>query len=369
MGGDSGLGPERIGEAESVGGGDPREGADDPQEHAVDVVGRVWDAAATGGGWAGDPAEGGAWGGDPADGLAWAGGPAGGEAWHGPGVVAGGTGHGGPVGGLGSGPDGGPDGGWDDLPAPGDPDELPRLMARLGRLIARHGPGGVVAMARSDAERRELLAYAAGWQDAAAEFTPRVAAARRDGWLGRWRPLRVLNGPGDVIPFPVARQYAHPPQPRSPYDDDALDPYPDAGLGPEGAPGHDRDADRDGELPGHARESEPEPDRGAPLPAPGPDGTGGPGAYTDDPAHSGRDDDAGPAAGGGRQAATRSHEDNGQARAGSSGRGGQSGAGPRPSLPAKSRWSRSPTIPRLVPPQRFPGRDPGTGTPPPDPPA
>ncbi|MBY8878070.1 hypothetical protein [Actinacidiphila acidipaludis] len=277
-------------------------------------------------------------------------------------------------------------------------DELPRLMARLGQLIALHGPAGVVAMARTEAERRELNAYAAGWQDAAAEFTPRVAAARRDGWLGRWRPLRVLNGPGDVIPFPVARQYAHPaPHPSA---DDAVvngvngvngwDGGLDAGhdTGPEAdrdrgygagrdaaqergrAPGYDVPQDR-GHGPG--RETRPDPDPGAGQvdgtarrdvrPGTGGQRPSGPHAH-DDSAHGGRDEDE--PAHGEEPSATRSHgEVTGRPDSAGQQRAPQP---PRPSLPAKSRWSRAPTIPRLAPPQRPPGRGPD-GTPPPDGPA
>lgn len=254
----------------------------------------------------------------------------------------------------------------DDPGAPGagdDADELPRLLARLGQLIAVHGPAGVVAMARSDADRRELTAYAAGWQDAAAEFAPRVAAARRDGWLGRWRPLRVLNGPGDVIPFPVARQYARPPQPR-PAGDDLVGGW---DVSHDAADDADPDAVH---LPGHEGQSAP--DAG---PGPGSAGTaggagrrdvsprpGGPVARADEySAHGGRgEEEPGSSE---RPSPTRSHGEPRQQE-----RSTRQTQGPPPSFPTKSRRSRAPTIPRLSPPQRLPGRGPD-GTPPPDAPA
>ncbi|WP_328915508.1 MULTISPECIES: hypothetical protein [unclassified Streptomyces] len=82
---------------------------------------------------------------------------------------------------------------------------LPRLMARLGRLLERLGPENVVVMSQEEYERAKLATYAAGWQDAAEEYRPRIAAARWEGWLGRWRPLRVMEGPGEVIAFPAGR--------------------------------------------------------------------------------------------------------------------------------------------------------------------
>ncbi|WP_051951299.1 hypothetical protein [Actinacidiphila yeochonensis] len=85
------------------------------------------------------------------------------------------------------------------------PEGLPRLLARLGRLIERYGPEGVVVVSAEEHERAAVTAYAAGWQDAAAEYGPRIAAARWEGWLGRWRPLRVMEDPGEVIDFPADR--------------------------------------------------------------------------------------------------------------------------------------------------------------------
>ncbi|WP_162824221.1 hypothetical protein [Peterkaempfera bronchialis] len=95
----------------------------------------------------------------------------------------------------------------DPLP-PGE--ELPRLMARFGRLLEQYDPGDVVVMSREEYDRREAAAYAGGWQDAAEEHRQHIAAARWEGWLGRWRPLRVVGGPGDVIPFPAGRRLEEP---------------------------------------------------------------------------------------------------------------------------------------------------------------
>jgi hypothetical protein len=87
---------------------------------------------------------------------------------------------------------------------PGDAG-LPKLLARLGRLLERYGPEGVVVMSGAEYERAQSATYASGWQDAAEEYGPRIAAARWEGWLGRWRPLRVMEGPGEVIDFAARR--------------------------------------------------------------------------------------------------------------------------------------------------------------------
>jgi hypothetical protein len=83
---------------------------------------------------------------------------------------------------------------------------MAQLMARLGRLLERHGPDGVVVMSREEYEREQAATYAAGWQDAAEEYEPRIAAARWEGWLGRWRPLRAVEGSGEVVGFPRVRR-------------------------------------------------------------------------------------------------------------------------------------------------------------------
>jgi hypothetical protein len=75
------------------------------------------------------------------------------------------------------------------------------LLARLGRLLTRHGHEGVVVMSTEEFEQARCAAYAAGWQDAVEEYGPRIAAARWEGWLGRWRPLRVVDGSAEVVDF------------------------------------------------------------------------------------------------------------------------------------------------------------------------
>jgi len=155
----------------------------------------------------------------------------------------------------------------DDVLPTGDEEELPRLMARLGRLLEQHGPDGVIVMSREEYERRELAAYAGGWQDASEEYLQRVAAARWEGWLGRWRPLRAVDGPGEVIPFPI---------PRRPADAAAVDSvHPVGADGADDLPGTDEvEAHRAGsdvprESPGRRTDSELR--RGAapdPLPIP-----------------------------------------------------------------------------------------------------
>ena len=144
-------------------------------------------------------------------------------------------------------------------------DELPRLMALLGRLLDRHGPGGVVVVSREEYERRELTAYACGWQDAADEYLPRITAARWEGRLGPRRPLRLLDGPGDVLPFPTARQ--PPPGEGDPPAGSA------AGAGHDAsghnAPGHDTygaDGAVTGHLAGPSDGPAPGPAAGAPRP-------------------------------------------------------------------------------------------------------
>jgi hypothetical protein len=92
------------------------------------------------------------------------------------------------------------------VPGDGSGAGLPWLMARLGRLLERFGPDGVVVMSGEEYDRAQAAMYAAGWQDAAEEYTPRIAAARWEGWLGRWRPLRVMEEPGEVIDFPAGQR-------------------------------------------------------------------------------------------------------------------------------------------------------------------
>jgi len=123
----------------------------------------------------------------------------------------------------------------------GDPlptgEELSRLMARFGQLLEQHEPGDVVVVPRAEWERRETAAYAAGWQDAAEEYRAHIAAARWEGWLGRWRPLRAVDGPGEVIPFPSERLPAEPDEAATADTDEA------GGTDPSSAP--------DGDGPGH----------------------------------------------------------------------------------------------------------------------
>jgi hypothetical protein len=163
---------------------------------------------------------------------------------------------------------------------PPAPEGLPQLLARLGRLLERHGADGVLVLTRDDVERAEVAAYAAGWQDAAEEYGRRAAAARREWWPARWSATAARDRPADVIPFPAG------------------------GRGVAGAT-----ADTAGE-------------RGT-RPADAPAGRKGNGRPADSPA----------------------------------GRRVPSG-GAKASLTPKNRRSKTPTIPRLVPPQR---RPPGSG--------
>src|SRR5437899_2551395 len=85
---------------------------------------------------------------------------------------------------------------------------LPSLLARpLAWLRARYGPDSIVVMSRAGYEREQAATYAAGWQDAVEEYGPRISAARWEGWLGRWRPLRGVagSGSGEVVGFPGIR--------------------------------------------------------------------------------------------------------------------------------------------------------------------
>ncbi|MFE9258963.1 hypothetical protein [Streptomyces sp. NPDC006879] len=91
-------------------------------------------------------------------------------------------------------------------------EDLPGLLAQLGRLLGERSPSDVAILLREDIERRELRAYAHGWQDAAAEYGPALEEAR----LGRTRPLRLVGrtpGQAAVIPFPQARTEEAPPRP------------------------------------------------------------------------------------------------------------------------------------------------------------
>jgi len=135
-------------------------------------------------------------------------------------------------------------------------------MARLGRLLERFGPEGVVVMSAAEYERVQLKAYTSGWQDAAEEYTPRIAAAHWEGWLGRWRPLRVMEGSGDVIDFPAHR----PPERDTAAGNDPADPADPAGpagssgtTGPSGpAGGGSRGGTRGGAAEGVPGRAEPE---------------------------------------------------------------------------------------------------------------
>ncbi|GGT32104.1 hypothetical protein [Streptomyces purpureus] len=121
----------------------------------------------------------------------------------------------------------------DDHPPGGEdaripPDDLPGLLALLGRLLEDHAPDEVAVVLREEIERREYTAYANGWRDAAAHFTPALEQAR----LTPARTLRLVDripGQAAVIPFPKGRTPTG-----APGDDVGSDPSGPAGPGSPG---------------------------------------------------------------------------------------------------------------------------------------
>ncbi|MEC3996415.1 hypothetical protein VSR01_24045 [Actinacidiphila sp. DG2A-62] len=224
------------------------------------------------------------------------------------------------------------------LPAPGAPTRppaaagtgLPRLMARLGRLLERHGPEGVVVMSEEEYERVQHATYAAGWQDAAQEYGPRIAAARWEGWLGRWRPMRVMDAPGEVIAFPAGQRGGEP-----------GDPAGEAGPAPEAG----RDSGAGGVSGGASG--------GVQGGVSGGTSGGVPGAVsggTSGGVQGGVPGGVSGAASGGVQGGVSGGTSGGVPGGGSGSARGRPRGGtpvPRPFLSPKNRRSKSPTIPRL----------------------
>ncbi|WP_406250875.1 hypothetical protein [Streptomyces cyaneofuscatus] len=183
------------------------------------------------------------------------------------------------------------------------PDGLSALLAALGAHLERHSPAGVAVLLRSELERREFLAYANGWRDAADRYEPAPEQARRIAGSRRLRLVGSTPGRPAVIPF---RQDAP------------------ASAADEGAPAA---------TPAPARRA---PDTATAAERAEPAGAGahaGPGA-DDVRGHPGTDD-------------VRGHQDAPAAPA-------RSAAPPGPGPVAKNRNSRAPTIPR--PAVRRPGR-------------
>jgi hypothetical protein len=183
---------------------------------------------------------------------------------------------------------------------------LSELLSCLARLLSSHPPESLVLLPRETLERTELTAYASGWRDAAEEYEQAIAQAREEGriqgraesWSGRRRPLRAVDGPTEVIDFPLARRLGLPEESGPPGNGSVPGPRPGHPAGDETSTSREK----------VSPESSPEP--------------------TSNGARTGRRP------------------------------GGDTGAPPAPaprySFAPKSRGSKTPTIPRLTPPRRRP---------------
>ncbi|MEV5447190.1 hypothetical protein AB0N23_32345, partial [Streptomyces sp. NPDC052644] len=90
-------------------------------------------------------------------------------------------------------------------PVPGLPEpaeDLPDLLATLGRYLETHPPGEVAVVLREEMARREFQAYASGWRDAADQYEPVLEEARRIAQTRRLRLVGRTPGQAAVIPFP-----------------------------------------------------------------------------------------------------------------------------------------------------------------------
>ncbi|MEV8307125.1 hypothetical protein AB0P36_07085 [Streptomyces flavidovirens] len=116
-------------------------------------------------------------------------------------------------------------------PAPGlpkPPDGLPALLAALGDYLENHPPEDVAILLRAEMERREFLAYASGWRDAADQYEPALEQARRIAQTRRLRLVGRTPGQAAVIPFP---QDSSPEGRAEPVDAGAQEPAPNQGAG------------------------------------------------------------------------------------------------------------------------------------------
>ncbi|MGW0560436.1 hypothetical protein ACWDZ4_07325 [Streptomyces sp. NPDC003016] len=242
--------------------------------------------------------------------------------------------------------------------APISADDPLGLPGSLGRLLDEHTPEEVAALLREESDRREFHAYAKGWRDAAAHFTPALEEAR----LTRARTLRLVEdtpGQAAVIPFLKDRNYSvnkaaeHADEPgtrgRTPAPDSATN-HPGAVDGDAAATGNTSGRSEKPAKPGRAVTSRTgtTPVTEAPAPpgpstetrAPAPEPTGTPESTgTPEPASTPEPADTPEPAG--RPAASRSA---------------------RPAFAPKSRSSKVPTIPRLSAIRR-PRRAPPSGPP------
>ncbi|MFJ1591886.1 hypothetical protein ACIOD0_16795 [Kitasatospora albolonga] len=87
-------------------------------------------------------------------------------------------------------------------PASGPPDGFSDLLATLGAYLEHHPPADVAVLLRAELERREFLAYANGWRDAADQYEPALEQARRIAQTRRLRLVGRTPGQAAVIPFP-----------------------------------------------------------------------------------------------------------------------------------------------------------------------
>ncbi|QDY78513.1 hypothetical protein [Streptomyces qinzhouensis] len=88
------------------------------------------------------------------------------------------------------------------LPGTPSDEDLPGVLALVGRLLEAHSPDEIAVLLREELDRREVEAYASGWQDAVAEYAPALEEALA---AAAARPLRLVDrtpGQAAVIPFP-----------------------------------------------------------------------------------------------------------------------------------------------------------------------
>ncbi|MFJ8649121.1 hypothetical protein ACIRNI_23740 [Streptomyces sp. NPDC093546] len=228
------------------------------------------------------------------------------------------------------------------LPEPAD--DLPALLATLGRYLEGHAPDEVVVLLREELARREFQAYVNGWRDAADEYEPVLEEARRIAQSRRLRLVGRTPGQAAVIPFPQGEGPAEggesaeagpdtPPESPGPGAEVSAS----AARGKRGRGSASDDAGRD-PAPTSSRSRATNADAAAPDGATAPQGSRHP---RDRPDRQVPDQ-------------ARAPEDDVQHQAPDASRAG-AGA---PKLVAKSRSSRVPTIPRLPARRRRPGDHP-----------
>ncbi|MET9429883.1 hypothetical protein [Streptomyces sp. NPDC003036] len=241
------------------------------------------------------------------------------------------------------------------LPEPAD--DLPALLATLGRYLEGHAPDEVVVLLREELARREFQAYVNGWRDAADEYEPVLEEARRIAQTRRLRLVGRTPGQAAVIPFPQGEGPAESAESAGAAEDGPDTPPESPGPGAEasasaarrrrGRGGASDDAGKP-PAPTPARSRATNADAAAPTARPAEAAPGGDATASQGSRHPRDRPD--------RQVPdqARAPEDDVQHQAPDASRAG-AGA---PKLVAKSRSSRVPTIPRLPARRRRPGDHP-----------